>query len=52
VVGAAIAAHRNYLAQAIDAALAGDRWALESVESILAHPIGVGSLRRILDAVP
>jgi hypothetical protein len=36
----------------IDAALAGDRWALEAVESILAHPIRIASLRRILDAVP
>jgi Ser/Thr protein kinase RdoA (MazF antagonist) len=52
VFGAVLAAHHNYLAQTIDAALAGDRWALESVQSILAHPIRVGSLWKILAAVP
>jgi Ser/Thr protein kinase RdoA (MazF antagonist) len=52
VFSAVIAAHYNHLARVILAALAGDRWALESVESILAHPIRVESLRRILDAVP
>jgi Ser/Thr protein kinase RdoA (MazF antagonist) len=52
VFSAVLAAHYNYLAQAIDAALAGDRWAQESVEAIVAHPIRVASLRQILDAVP
>jgi Ser/Thr protein kinase RdoA (MazF antagonist) len=52
VFSAVLAAHYNYLAQAIDAALAGDRWAEESVEAIVAHPIRVASLRKILDAVP
>jgi Ser/Thr protein kinase RdoA (MazF antagonist) len=52
VFSAVLAAHYNFLAQMIDAALAGDRWALEAVESILAHPIRIASLRRILDAVP
>jgi Ser/Thr protein kinase RdoA (MazF antagonist) len=52
VFGAVIAAHYNYLATAIDLALAGDPWARASVESVVAHPITVGSLRRILDAVP
>ena len=52
VFSAVLAAHYNYLAQATDLALAGDRWARESVESIVAHPIGVATLRKILDAVP
>jgi Ser/Thr protein kinase RdoA (MazF antagonist) len=52
VFSAVIAAHHNFLARTIDAALAGDRWAREAVESILAHPIGPDSLRKILDAVP
>jgi len=52
VFSAVIAAHYNFLAKMIDAALAGDRWALEAIESILSHPIRVASLRKILDAVP
>jgi hypothetical protein len=52
VFSAVIAAHYNFLAQMIDAAVAGDRWARGAVESILAHPIRVASLRKILDAVP
>jgi Ser/Thr protein kinase RdoA (MazF antagonist) len=49
---AVIAAHHNFLAKMIDAALAGDLWALQAVESILAHPVRLTSLRTILDAVP
>lgn len=49
---AVIAAHYNYLAQAIDLAQAGNGWALESVESIVAHPVRLASLHKILDAVP
>lgn len=49
---AVIAAHHNFLAKMIDAALAGDGWALAAVESMAAHPLRRASLRKILDAVP
>lgn len=52
VFSAVLAAHYNFLAQAIDAALAGNRWARGAVESIVAHPISIASLCKILDAVP
>lgn len=52
VFSAVIASHYNFLAQMIDAALTGDPWALQSVESIVAHPVRRASLQKILDAVP
>lgn len=51
VFSATIVAHHNFLAKMIQATLAGDQWALQAVESMLAHPFRPTLLRKTLDAV-
>jgi Ser/Thr protein kinase RdoA (MazF antagonist) len=52
VFSAVLIARHNFLAKMILKTLGGDRWARQSVESILAHPVTFEGLRKILDAVP
>jgi hypothetical protein len=47
-----IAAHHNFLAMMIPRAMADDQWALQSLESMLAHPFRRSLLQEILDAIP
>lgn len=51
VFATAIAAHHNFLAEMISATLAGDDWAEVQVGQMLAFPLRLAYLERILDAI-